>query len=270
MVEQHERRHTMKPAAVDEAGRLLWSAWCTHARLVSLPNELLPATVEQGYAVQDALIRCAGLEVTGWKIGATNVTAQRFLNLTGPLSGRLFAPFCASSPARFDTQEFAIRGLEPEFAFRISRDLPAKAQPYTRAELCQAIEAAHPALEVPDTRFESWDTLGAPTFIADNAAAGRLVLGPPDRDWTRRDLAAMEVRLLINGDVFDVGCGGNALGHPLDALAWLVNHLPTRGQHVRAGEVVTTGTCTAIGFADPGDEVVADFGAFGSARATFL
>lgn len=57
---------------------------------------------------------------------------------------------------------------------------------------------------------------------------------------------------------------------PEAARAWLANHLPARGAHLCAGDLVTTGTCTPIRRAAPGDLAVADFGAFGEARARFV
>ena len=56
------------------------------------------------------------------------------------------------------------------------------------------------------------------------------------------------------------------MGHPLNALAWLANHLNARGEALERGDLVTTGTCSPIRFAEPGDVVIADFGAFGRAE----
>jgi 2-keto-4-pentenoate hydratase len=59
------------------------------------------------------------------------------------------------------------------------------------------------------------------------------------------------------------GTGGNVLGDPRIALAWLVNELSGIGVALRAGEVVTTGTCIVPLPIAPGDRVRADFGALG-------
>jgi 2-keto-4-pentenoate hydratase len=56
-----------------------------------------------------------------------------------------------------------------------------------------------------------------------------------------------------------VGHGRNVLGDPRVALAWLANELRQLGVMLKAGEVVTTGTCHP----PPGDMFAADFGAFG-------
>jgi 2-keto-4-pentenoate hydratase len=59
------------------------------------------------------------------------------------------------------------------------------------------------------------------------------------------------------------GKGGNVLGDPRLALAWLVNELSGIGVTLRAGEVVTTGTCIVPLPIAPGDRVRADFGVLG-------
>jgi len=258
------------PAArVAEAGRALWHAWQTHQRLDPFPGGEPPPDLEHAYAVQDAMIAAAGLAPAGWKIGATNRAAQHMLNLDGPLSGRLLAPFCFDSPAILPSGDFALRLLEPEIAFRLASDLPPRATRYAPDEVAAAVASAHPALEIPDTRLIAWDTLGAAAFIADNGAAGRFVLGPAVADWSDRDLGAVRVRLVVDGCTVAQGCGRDVMGGPLHALAWLADHLPARGAQLRAGDLVTTGTCTPIGRAEAGAFVEADFGEFGRVTAHF-
>ena len=263
------KRITLPAPDVERAGEALWRAWVAHVLLDTFPGGRVPPTIADGYAIQHAMVRASGLPAVGWKIGATNRVAQQMLSLPGPVSGRLLAPFCFESPARLPASDFTIRALEPEIAFRLAVDLPPRDAPYSVVQVAAAVASAHPALEIPDTRLRDWDTLGASAFIADNSAAGRFVLGPAVGNWRERDLAAIDARLVINGRTVAEGSGADVLGGPLLALAWLANHLPDYGDHLRAGDLVTTGTCTPIRRAAPGDHVIADFGDFGSARVQF-
>jgi hypothetical protein len=43
----------------------------------------------------------------------------------------------------------------------------------------------------------------------------------------------------------------------------LDEELPWHGRHLRCGDRVTTGTAAPVYFANPGDHVIADFGALG-------
>jgi 2-keto-4-pentenoate hydratase len=60
------------------------------------------------------------------------------------------------------------------------------------------------------------------------------------------------------------GIGANVLGDPRIALAWLANELSSLGVTLRAGQVVTTGTCLVPLEIAPGDHVRMDFGALGA------
>jgi 2-keto-4-pentenoate hydratase len=63
------------------------------------------------------------------------------------------------------------------------------------------------------------------------------------------------------------GVGANVLGDPRIALAWLANELSSLGITLRAGQVVTTGTCLVPLEIAPGDQVRMDFGALGQVEA---
>ena len=53
------------------------------------------------------------------------------------------------------------------------------------------------------------------------------------------------------------------LGDPRIALTWLVNELSAHGLTLRAGEVVTTGTCVKPVEIAAGNRVRGDFGVLG-------
>ena len=153
---------------------------------------------------------------------------------------------------------------EPEFAFRIAVPLPPRATPYTVAEVLAAVGTLHPAIEVPDSRFEDFASVGAPQLIADAACAHWFVLGPAaETDWRALDLATHPVHADVRGRLERDGTGANVLGDPRLALTWLVNELSGIGVTLAAGQVVTTGTCATPLPIQPGDEVTADFGVLG-------
>ena len=75
-----------------------------------------------------------------------------------------------------------MRVAEAEFAFRMGVDLPPRPQPYSVDEVLAAVATLHPAIEVPDSRFDDFTIVGAPQLIADNACAHLFVLGPAATD----------------------------------------------------------------------------------------
>jgi 2-keto-4-pentenoate hydratase len=163
-----------------------------------------------------------------------------------------------------------MRVAEPEFAFALSRDLFPRSSPYGVEEVLAAVASLHPAIEVPDSRFEDFATAGAAQLIADNACANFFVLGPAaTADWRRLDLVQHRVLAEVTGRYTREGKGANVLGDPRVALAWLVNELSTLGITTQAGQVVTTGTCMVPLEVAAGDRVRADFGVLGAVEARF-
>ena len=65
------------------------------------------------------------------------------------------------------------------------------------------------------------------------------------------------------------GIGSNVLGDPRTALAWLINEVVGLGLTLRAGQVITTGTCAIPFEIEAGDRVDMDFGELGQVGVTF-
>jgi 2-keto-4-pentenoate hydratase len=136
-------------------------------------------------------------------------------------------------------------------------------------ELLAAVDGLHLAVEVPDSRFTRFETVGAAQLMADCACAGRFVLGPDVPGWRELDLSTQGTSVWINGAEAAKGSGGNVLGDPRTALAWIAAELPRYGHQLRAGDIVTTGTTTVPVPIGPGDAVRADFGALGEVAFRF-
>jgi len=81
-----------------------------------------------------------------------------------------------------------------------------------------------------------------PSSCADCAFHAWFVLGPEVPAWRGLDLAQQPVRALKRDMVVAEGSGANALGDPRIALAWLANHLNSRGLALKAGEISATGS----------------------------
>jgi 2-keto-4-pentenoate hydratase len=162
-----------------------------------------------------------------------------------------------------------MRVAEPEFAFRMRVDLPPRPSAYSVAEVLDAVDTLHPAIEIPDSRFADFVDAGEAQIIADNACAHLFVLGQATTaNWRAMDLVEERPVITLRGEKF-IGHGKNVLGDPRVALAWLANELRGLGLTLRAGEVVTTGTCHPPLPIQSGDRMAADFGALGKVAVGF-
>lgn len=252
------------------ASELLVGHWRSGTVLGALPERLRPATRAEGYAIQAELEPLSAKPLWGWKIAATSTAGQRHIGVDGPLAGRLLAEMVHADGATLPFGANRMRVAEAEFAFRMARDLPPRAEAYTVEEVLGAVAALHTAIEVPDSRFADFVTAGAAQLLADNACAHQFVLGQEaPASWRDMDLAAHRVIGRVAGRLEREGVGANVLGDPRIALAWLANELSRHGMTLAAGQVVTTGTCLVPMDVAPGDEVQVDYGEFGRVGIRF-
>ncbi len=233
-----------------------------------LPGESRPEDLSAGYEIQNELVdqleaKYGGTAI-GYKIACTNAHAQQLLNTDAPVFGRLSSCFTYSSPAKISGTAFSILGIEPEFAFRISRDVPTSEAPYSSETIINFVAGVIPAIELVGHRFSGWNVFDAPTLVADNAVHQAWIRGTEVKEWRQLNFSEHAVELIVNGDVALRGHGANVLGNPLSALAWLANELPRWGRSLKAGDLVTTGTCTDVYTAKIGDSIRANFGELGS------
>lgn len=250
--------------AIDEAARLLLSAWRDATRLDGLPSTCKPADLDQGYAIQDALLVATGETLAGYKIAATSVAGQQHIGITHPITGGLLNSQMHSPGAQVSLSGNQMCAAEAEFVFEFEARVSPRSTQYSRVEVLQAVSALRLGIEIPDSRLRGFEGAGAPQLVADNACAHMFVLGQAvASDWRQDDLAVQRVALSVNGEEAAVGYGADALGDPRDALVWFVNHLSSRGKVIEPGQFVTTGVCAGPVTVKPGQSVIACFDGYG-------
>ncbi len=246
---------------VEAAADLLLQARRDRRQLTALPDQWRPRTRDRAYAIQDAVAEQSG-GVAGWKTGAPEPDAE-------PIAAPLFADIVHRSPATIPASALHMIGIEAEVAFKLGQDLPPRDADYGREEVSDAVASLHPAIEVVDSRIRDWQAAGELWRLADNQTNGAFVYGAGLSDWREIDFAALPVRLEIDGAVAVTAVGGNPAGDPLRLVTWLANHCTRRGRPLRAGEIVTTGSCTGLLFVQPGAVVAATFAGLGDVRVDF-
>jgi 2-keto-4-pentenoate hydratase len=256
---------------VTSAARTLWDNWQKRTRIDGLAADRRPADRAEGYAVQKEIVRLSGQKIVGWKIAATSLAGQKHIGVDGPLAAPLLANRVVQSSTTlaampvFSMDGNIMKVAEAEFAFRFRRALPRRSASYSTDEVLAALESLHPAIEVPDSRYNEFARAGAPQLIADMACACWFALGPAtSAAWRARDLVAHQVTACVNGKPVAAGSGANVLGDPRVALTWIANELSKFSDGIEAGQFVTTGTCVVPQAVAAGDRFKADFGELGS------
>jgi 2-keto-4-pentenoate hydratase len=263
----------MDARAIERAAALLCRVRLERERLVGLPEDCRPKDEAEAYAVQDALHRKLGTagygDLAGHKIGCTTPVMQQFLGIGNPCAGGVFGPTVQQERGSFRHADFSHVGVECEIAVRLAGNLPCSGAPYDRDAVGRAVGAAMAAMEVVDDRYDDYRSMDTPTLIADDFFNAGCVLGRAVVEWRDLDLVALRGRMAVNGREVGEGRGGDILGHPLEALAWLANSLAARGGSVKEGEIVLLGSVVQTVWVEEGDRVEIEIEGLGRASARF-
>ena len=249
----------LTPETVEATARAAFDTYRTRTRYRPLDAALRSAPLDDAYRIQDALHRvmaAAGRgEIAGWKIALTSKAMQQMTGVDRPAAGAIFSKVVHPSPARVDVTAYHHLGVEFEVAVRLGEGLPASSGPWTRASVAGKVAACLPAFELVEDGDADYKTLDAFTLIAQNTWNGGVVLGPAVAQWRRVDLEHAVTRCWVNDQPAGQGKTGDAMGHPLEAVAWLANLLNSRGRRLEPGMIVMTGSSITTKFPGPGDRV---------------
>ena len=255
--------------AIAAASKTLHDHWRAGTKFSGLDESLRPRDRIEAYAIQAGIEKYSSENLFGWKIAATSEAGQKHINVAGPMAGRILAETVIPDGGTAAMAGNEMRVAEPEFAFHMKTDLPARSTPYTMQQVLDAVDTLHPAIEIPDSRFADFVSAGAAQIIADNACAHLFVLGSAtSADWRSLDLVEERPVVGLRGQQF-IGHGKNVLGDPRVALTWLANELRQLGVTLNAGRIVTTGTCHPPLPIQSGDFCAVDFGLLGKVSVGF-
>ena len=207
------------------------------------------------YEVQACINRerfAAGWHLVGRKIGFTNRGIWPLYGVDAPMWAPLFDRTVRNTESGRAVVSLAGTvqpRIEPEILFCLAAPPPAGlTEP---AQVLRYVAWYAHSVEIVQSHFPGWKAQ-LPDFCADNACHARLVVGPSRKIAAGRDAQTIDgfancrVALMHSGRVMQEGRGGNALGHPLLALAHLADVLAAqmRMPRLAAGEIVSTGTLT--------------------------
>ena len=244
-------------ASVQTAAQRLFDNHRERRPRTPLP-EASGATLDDAYRIQEALqtllLQSGEGPIVGYKIALTSAAMQQMCGVDHPLAGAVFAAGVHRSPARLALDRFVKLGVEFEVAAVLGADLPP-GEPHSRASVASAVAALQPAFELVEDRQTDYATLEAFSLIADNCWNAGAVLGKPVTDWQTLDLIDAPTRLWINDEPAGQGKAGDAMGHPLEVVAWVANLLNKQGKMLRKDMLVLTGSSIVTQFPAAGDRL---------------
>jgi len=239
------------------------SVGVTRALSIHYPN----MEKDEAYQIQMSMLsklEQQGERLVGWKMGGAGVTDFN------PLFGFMLASNEVKSGGTASSAKFVEGGplMEAEVGFVIKKDLPGPVT--TREELIDAIEGVGGFSELISIRTldaEGGKEATPAHFIADGLSHGGFIQPHQTFSLEEFDYKNEEARVEINGEIISEG---NSKKYTLiDAVLFLANALPKYGRHLRAGDIVITGSILDAPPAHAGDEVEIIFSDFDPLKIKF-
>ncbi|SFH70932.1 2-keto-4-pentenoate hydratase [Collimonas sp. OK307] len=199
-----------------------------------LPPSLRPLDAAAALAVQALVSEQLGDKIVAWKCGL-------------PVDGQpVLAPIYAGTVCSGGACAAWVRGgqvrVEPELAFVLAQNLPARSSPYSAAEIDAAIGGTYLALELIDSRYSEPDEAGFIENLADGLLNQGLYLGPRVDAEAAHAAAELAIRISIATQETNQLSGRHPAVHPRAPLYWLAEFLRAAGQGLQAGQAVITGS----------------------------
>ena len=219
----------------------------------------LPATLVEGYSVQDRAIAYAERRIGGWKIGRVrddDVARFGAERLAGPIFAETIVDAAPGEAVPMPVLS-AFAAAEAEVLLRIAAPPP----PDCNAEGARDfVDEVRFGIEIASSPFVGINQHGPAVTVSDFGNNNGLVLGPVIPDAFAP--GALELPVVLSIDDVPVGTGStrDMLDGPFGALAFLARLTSARGRTLEPGQWVSTGAITGVHPVRCGQKIRATFG----------
>jgi 2-keto-4-pentenoate hydratase len=209
------------------------------------------ADLDMAYVAQDSLVETfatGGLgTLAGYKAGMTTKMMQQQSGIDTPIAGKVLSANLRQSGAALHRADYFHVGIESELTFILSRDIDAPLGA-SDDDVLDYIATAHASFEVVDDRNADFSRLTAPRLVAENIWNVGAVLGEGVPLAQLGPIDQLVGRYWENGAEIATGRTSDVLGNPLNVVRWMAEFLLERGSMLRKGQIILTGSITALRF----------------------
>lgn len=238
-----------------------FKGWKNRERFTQLLGDDKPANMAQAYAIQSELYTIMReqdrfTEFGGHKVALTSPAIQEMCGVSEPAYGAVFREFIYSNHHEIEMDDFIRFGIEFEVCVSVAGDVPLSDEAYTKETIAPFIAASMPAFELIDDRDADYTHLDAASILTDRCWCNGIVLGEPVAFTSALDIGNLSSQVIVNDEINDKGNTRDALGHPLNSVAFVANHLGASGKQLKAGDVIMTGSALKTQFPKSGDKII--------------
>ncbi len=231
------------------------------ARANRLMIDALPSAngfdLDAAYAVEHEIMQlqqAAGRPAVGRKVGFANKAMWRVLKLETLVWAHMFEDtvvHAEQGAGTFSLAGFHAPKIEPEIVIKIGD--PQAGEGLAMAEWV-ALGFEIVDCPYPDWKFTPTDFVAAWGFHAGLIVGAPLVVTPSNIEALSTQLAEFKLALSRGNELIEEGAGKNCLRSPALCLTELSQASAKRGNPLRAGEIISTGSLTNAQPIAPGEE----------------
>jgi 2-keto-4-pentenoate hydratase len=226
---------------------------------------IIPETMAEAYAVQDAAIGLYPDQIIGWKVGGVPPALQPKLGVhrvAGPIfSGNVWA-VAEGEATPLPAIEGGFAAVESEFIARIGADADPAKTDWTIEEAKAQVDSVFIGVELAGSSLSSINDLGSAVVASDFGNNGGLILGREVENWRER-LDGLKVETVVNGESLGIGGSPNLAGGAMESVRFLLEHCARTGRPLTKGTLVSTGAVTGVHRVYDGDEALCAFAGVG-------
>lgn len=240
---------------IQQLARELHDARLQRRELAPLTQAHPELDMDAAYPVQhegQRLREAEGEKVIGYKMGLTSKAKREQMNLKSPVYGFLTDRMQVLDGGTFEVGAGIHPKIEPELVFRMAKPLSGKV---SFDEALAAVGEVGAAMEILDSRFAGFKYFSLPDVVADNSSSSHFVIASKLRSPEGLDLAALEMKMSVDGRLAQSAMSSAISGHPIESIVQLVEMLATHDRALPAGSLVLAGAATVAEQLSPGQRI---------------
>ena len=209
----------------------------------------VPATLEDGYDIQDRAIELWPDRVAGWKVGRIVGEAEERLGvdrLAGPVFARTIMEASSGRPTRVAVFDGGFAAVEGEFIVVLGKNAPPDKTSWSLAEARMMIGSVVAGVEIASSPFPGINDFGPAVTISDFGNNAGLIIGPELPDWRDFDFNAWACEARVGPRLIGAMSAASSPGSPIESLRFLLENCARRGMPAKKGQFISTGAVTGV------------------------